>query len=100
MLRIPDVARARQLITLLSLFAPTLSVALPGDHGVATAFPPDTAGGDHQIDSGHAVLYTLGVVFNSPRMQEETTARGSPALGCFDDHAGRQVGNFRCVLGR
>jgi hypothetical protein len=51
-----EVARTRQLIAFLSLFARALAVALTGDHGVAAAFAPDAARGHHQVDGGHAVL--------------------------------------------
>ena len=38
-----DIASAWQLIAFLALFAGALTVALPGDHRVAAAFPPDAA---------------------------------------------------------
>ncbi len=57
--RVLEVARTRQLVAFLSLFARALTVTLTGDHRVAAAFAPDATGGHHQVDGGDAVLDAL-----------------------------------------
>ena len=83
-----------QLVALLALLARALAVALAGDHRVAAAFAADAAGGEHQVDGGHAVLDALGVVLDAARVQQEaglgagptsrrrarSSTRGTPAI--------------------
>ena len=77
-LRVLDVARARQLVALLALLPPALAVALAGDHRVAAAFPADAAGGDHQVDGRHAVLDALGVMLDAAGVEQEAGLRRAP----------------------
>ena len=81
MLRVRDVARARQLIAFLSLLARALAVALAGDHGVAAAFTADSPAGDYQVDGGNAVVHAFAVVLDAARMQQEAGRRRPPHLG-------------------
>src|ERR1017187_5518507 len=102
MLRVRDVACAGQLITLLSLLAGTLSVALAGNHCVAAAFAADTSAGNHQIDGRDTVVHTFRVVLDAARMQQKAGGSGSPHFGGANDHLWRNPsdlgGVFRRVL--
>src|ERR1017187_9951327 len=102
MLRVRDVTGAGQLITLLSLLAGTLSVALAGNHCVAAAFPADTSAGNHQVDCRDTVVHTFGVVLDAARMQQKAGRSGSPHFGGANNHLRRNPsdlsGVFRRVL--
>ena len=100
MLRVRNVARAGQLIALLSLLARALPVALAGDHGVAAAFTANAPAGDDQVDGGNAVVHAFGVVLDAARMQQEAGRRRSPHLGGSHDHLRRNAGDLGGVLGR
>src|SRR5262245_15832742 len=99
-LRVFDVAPARKLVAFLALLAPALPVALPGDHRIARPFPADPAGGDHELDRGHAVFHALRMVLNPARMQQKARARRPPELGGFDDEPSGYAGDLRRIVGR
>jgi hypothetical protein len=65
---IGELSLARKLIAFLSVLAPTLAVALAGDHRRAAAFAPDMAGGEHDIDHGKTVFHALRLMFEPTRV--------------------------------
>ena len=97
-----DVACTGQLIALLALLAPTLTIALPGHHGVAAPLASDSTGGEHELNGRHAVLDALRVVLDPASVQEKAGARRTPHLGRTDDErrgdAGDLGGRLRRVL--
>ena len=104
MFRILDVARARQLIAALAVFASALTVALAGDGSVAAAGLADASGCQHEIDVGETVLDALGVMLDASRVQQHGGLGRSPDFGCPDDACGRNTGDrfgtLRRVLSR
>src|SRR5262249_43024041 len=95
---IGDVPSARQLLGLLAVFAPALTVALTGDHVHALPRPADATGREGEVDAGEHVLDALARVLEAARVQEHPGGRRSPELGGFFDprrgHA-RDVGTPR-----
>ena len=75
-----DVAGAGELIALLPLLSPALTVALAGDHRVSTPLAPDPAAGQDEVDRGHAVLDALRVVLDPAGVEQDARLRGPPEL--------------------
>jgi len=61
---------ARQLIGLLSMFTPALSVPLAGDGTVTAARVADLARGKNDVDLTQNMLYNIRVLLYSPRMHD------------------------------
>src|SRR5205814_9172974 len=98
MFRILDVASARKLIAFLTMLAPTLAVALAGDHGVSAALATDASGSQHEVHRSHAILHTFGVMLEPAGMQQKTGFRRSPDLSSTNDHACGHACDPRRVL--
>src|SRR5437867_3456301 len=80
MLRVLDVAIAGELVALVAVFSPALSVPLPGDGPIPAAWTSEASGRQHQVDAGEHVLHALGVVLDAPRMHQKTGLGRSPQL--------------------
>ena len=78
-------ALAGQLIAFLPVFAASLAVALPGDHGAAAAFPPQVSGGQRQVDQRGTILHALRLVLQTARVQGDgTLGFGEQMRGLFN----------------
>ena len=92
---IADVAPARKLIALLTVFAPALAVGLSHDGAVAALRFADAAGGEHQVDRAQDVLHAIGVMLDATRVEQKARARGAPPLGRLRDGALGHAGDLR-----
>src|SRR5690606_5350263 len=61
--RIRQLAAAGELVALLAVFAPALTVALAGDRGVAAELAADASRGEHDVDRAEYVLDPMARMF-------------------------------------
>src|SRR5437660_3434169 len=99
-LRVLDVTRSGKLVAVLSLLASALAVTLAGDHGVTAAFEANTSGSGYEVDGGHAILHTLGMVLDTARVQQEAGLGRTPDFRSPHDHGGGYSGDLRRILRR
>src|SRR5690606_38886623 len=92
--RIGDVARAGQLIALLAVLAPALTVALAGDRRVAAIRPADASRRKHDMDRPEDVLDAVAVVLDAAGVEEETRLRGAPQCGGLANRRFRDAGRL------
>ena len=81
MFRIADVPRARQLVTLLSVFSSALSIGLPGNGGVTAVPATDATGREDNIDGSQAILHAIAVMLNASCVQQKTLRGLPPEFG-------------------
>jgi hypothetical protein len=94
-LRIVDLAAARQLVALLAMLAPALAIALPRDSGIAAELPADTTGSEDEVDGSEDVLNAVGVMFQPAGVHEEAGLGLAPPLGRLPDGALGDPRDFR-----
>src|SRR5262249_40450943 len=103
MLRIVDVPPARELVTALPVLSPTLAIPLAGDSRVATSRLANLASGQDEVDTRQTVFGALGMMFNTPGMQEHGGRRCAPPLRRLDNrrrwHPGERCHTFWSVVG-
>src|SRR5262249_31143738 len=80
MLWVRDVARAGQLVALLSVFAPALAVALSGDGGVAAVLATYAPRSQHDVDCAEHVLHAVRMMLDAARVQQERSLGRAPQL--------------------
>jgi hypothetical protein len=95
-LRIGDVAVARQLVTLVPVLAPALAVALTSDGRDPASRLAVLAGRQTEVDARPHVLDTFGVVLEAAGVQQHPGLRCRPKLRRLLDAGGRHA---RHVLG-
>src|SRR5215468_7222767 len=78
---IVNVAGAGQLITLLTMLAPALPVALTCNRRVTAALAPDAARSQHDVDRAEHILHAVRVMLDATRVQQERRFRIAPHLG-------------------
>lgn len=75
-----ELAVAGQLVGLLAVFAPSLTVALPGQAAVSGQRSARTAGGQAEIDPGSDRVRALGLLLGTARGQHHRVLRGAEHL--------------------
>src|SRR5262249_2040972 len=100
MLGVREVPHARELVALLAVLAPALSVRLPGDRPVAAALAAEPPRGEHDVDPAQAVLEAVAVVLDAPGVEQEARLRGPPPLGGLLDGPLRDARHLRGTGGR
>src|SRR5262249_42197253 len=98
-LRVLDVACARQLVAPLAVLARALPVALSGDGRVAAAALADLPGGGHEVDAREPVVDTFGVMLDAARVQQHRARRLPPQLAGLDDATGGDADELLAPLG-
>src|SRR5579859_2263925 len=84
-----DVARAGELITLLTLLTPALAVALAGDGGIAAVLAAQAARGQHQVDGAEHILHAVTVMLDAAGVHEKAgLGRPPPFRGLADGSLG------------
>src|SRR5262249_404617 len=94
MIRVADIAPAGELVALLPVLAPTLTVGLSRNRAVPALRFPESAGGEHEVDRAQRVLDAVRVVLDSPRMKQEAGFRGAPPFRRLPDGAFRYTGDL------
>src|SRR6266436_9187445 len=84
-LRVANGSLTGKLVTFLAMFAATLPISLPGDHGAARAFPTDIAGRKAQVNQCRTVFDAFELVLDTARMKDDGTfGRRKEACGALD----------------
>src|SRR5207253_913841 len=89
-----DDAAAGQLVALLAMLAAALTIALPGDRGVAAALTTDAAAGQDHVDRTETVLHAMRVMLNAAGVHQETALCRAPPLRRLPDRALGYAGHF------
>ena len=97
--RIGETSLAWQLVALLPVLAPTLSVALPGDHDGTSAFATDVPRRKGDREHRFAVLDAFGLMLQTTCVQEHGAARLADQVCGFFNRLGRYAAHFRGALG-
>src|SRR5262245_51305083 len=85
MLRIADIAPARQLVAFLPVLAASLPVGLARDRPVTAFRFADAARGEHQVDRTERVLDTVRMMLDAARVKQKTGLRGAPPFSGLAD---------------
>src|SRR5579883_1117625 len=91
--RIIDSAVAGQLIGLLAMLAPALSIALAGEAAIAAVWASDQAQRQSEIDIGQCVCDALTLLLGSARGQNHRGRRAAQQVSGLEQRAFRHAGN-------
>src|SRR5207302_10605756 len=97
-LRVFNVATARQLRGFLAHLAPTLTIALPGQGTVAGSRPPKIAGRQGQVNRCNSIVDTLTLVLQSARLVQQGGVGTSVHTSCLVDHFRAQATDLGYTL--
>jgi hypothetical protein len=92
---IADGSLAGKLITLLSVLASALAIALTGDHRAARSFTSDIAGGQTKVDERKAILDALRLVLDAAGVKYDGASSFGEKLRCAFDGFGWHSGFLR-----
>jgi hypothetical protein len=88
------------LVGLLTVLAPALPVALPGDGAVAATRRANLTGGEHEVDVGEDVVDPIGVVLDAARVHDHAGLRASVNERGLHDAFGGHARYLGCDLRR
>src|SRR5215216_889939 len=95
MLGIRDGTFTGKLVRLLSMLAPTLTIALSGDGAVAPAWGADISGRQHEVDVGEDVVNAVRVMFDAACVHDHRGFSTAIKSSSFDYPFSRNSADLR-----